>query len=275
MTSGTEYCRAVREDPRGENWSDLTRAHAAACPACKAYLDCCQALGERLTGHPFGCEDMPPALRDKLLRECASAPVAGAAPARRGAVLSLSSMRRIMVPLAMAASLVLGVVLEKAYEFGGPGALPAEVEKDIGLYIFDVTHDHYLLERIGRPLEVAISDAVELSSWLSASLNFSFDLPRDTGALSLEGGRVWHTVGRLSALASYRTAGGDRVVMFAVPAENMNLAGAESSLVGDVEVFTGTGWNHEARVWIEGDLAIALTAPEGRMPDDWADVFLP
>ena len=119
-----------------------------------------------------------------------------------------------------------------------------------------------------------MTDPGELSGWLSHSLAFDFEVPAATEGLALEGGRVWHTVGRLSALASYCTPTGERVVLFAVPAANLDLAGAERTEVAGHEVFRGTGWEREARVWLEGDLALALVAADGALPDGWAGNFL-
>ena len=184
---------------------------------------------------------------------------------------------RFLVPVAMAASLTFGVVLGNRFELS-PAPMPnevGEVQASVGNYLHDVTHDHYLFDRIQRPLEVEMSEAAPLSDWLSSALAFDFRLPAESGPFALEGGRVWHTVGRLSAMAVYRAADGTRVVLFAVPAENMTLDGAESQMVAGTQVFSGDSWGHEGRAWIQGDLALSLTAPEGHFPEGWEQVFLP
>ena len=183
----------------------------------------------------------------------------------------------LLVPAAMAASLVLGVVLEKQFDFALPGSTGqiTEVPATMGQYLHDVTHDHYLIERIGRPLEVAITDAGPLSDWLSHALSFDLRLPARTAQLNLEGGRVWHTVGRLSAMASYLTADGARVLLFAVPAENLDLTGTSSEMIRGTRVFSGGSWGHEGRAWIDGDLAVAVTATDGELPAEWDRIFLP
>ena len=174
-----------------------------------------QELTERLRNLPSSRETMPSGMRDRMRQQLAEAE----APV----VASVSPFsQRFVIPMALAASLVLGVFLEKQFEFGS-SFVHQEVAQNIGVYIADVTHDHYLLERIDRPLEVEITDANDLSAWLSASLSFDFELPAADRSYSLQGGRVWHTVGRLSALASYATASGSRVVLFAVPAANLEL----------------------------------------------------
>jgi hypothetical protein len=269
-------CGLIHADPHGESWDSGVRAHAAECPACAAFLQAVAALSLRLKAVPALNAPMPQSLRARLLDQLAACPEAPdtvvAAP--RLALVPRRAMRRALVPAALAATLVLGVMLGHNFDFGF-SRVPAEVDRTIGMYIRDVTHDHYLIERIGRPLEVAITERAALSDWLSASLNFPFELPRTAGGFRLQGGRVWHTVGRLSAMAAYETDGGGRVILFAVPAANLELRGAESSFVGGTQVFVGEGWEREARVWIDGDLAMALVAMEGELPASWADTFLP
>lgn len=272
MSHDNRHCRAIELDPRGDTWDEATREHAASCPACAAQVQGVADLARRLRQVPSLSAPMPAASRSRMLKAL-DAPGADdgafSARARRSWL-----PRRAAVPLALAATLVLGMVLGRNVETLLP-MRHAEVHRDIGMYIHDVTHDHYLLERIGRPLEVAITDRAALSDWLAASLNFRLELPAPRPGYRLQGGRVWHTVGRLSALASYESAAGDRVVLFAVPAHNLDLAGAESATVSGRRVFSGLGWDREARVWIDGDLAMALVAPAGRLPADWAEAFLP
>ena len=277
MNDQKELCRQVQLDPRPENWNRAQQEHVGLCPGCRSFLSSLGALGERLLGLESTRETMPDNLRARLLGglEEAAAPtprVIQGRPARRPE----SAASRWLVPLAMAACLVLGIMLEKQFDFGAPG-LPdkvAEAPASFGAYIDDVTHDHFLLERIGRPLEVEMAAAQPLSDWLSHSLAFDFALPAETGSLQLEGGRVWHTVGRLSAMAAYRAPDGSRVVLFAIPAENLEASGAECRNIAGKQVFCGESWGHEARVWVEGDLAIALTAPQGHIPEGWEQVFL-
>ncbi len=226
-----------------------------------------QELTERLRKLPSSREIMPSDLRDKMQQQLdeTETPV----------VASISPFsRRFVMPVALAASLVLGVFLEKQFDFGSTIA-HREVGETVGVYIADVTHDHYLLDRIARPLEVEITDAGNLSEWLSSSLSFAVDVPKSDRTYTLQGGRVWHTVGRLSAMATYSTESGSHVVLFAVPAANLELSGAASEMIGTTEVFNGSSWGHEARVWIDGDLAMALTAPEGEIPEGWETIFLP
>lgn len=272
-----QHCRAVELDPHGSTWDEPTRAHAAECPECVALRRGAADLAARLRGLPSLAAPLPASLRARMMEELEGTARIGSLPgsgAERSGARRRSFARRMAVPLALAASLTLGVVLGRFSDLL-PTRLPEEVHRNIGMYIEDVTHDHYLLERIGRPLEVFVTDQRALSDWLGESLSFRIELPAPRAGYRLQGGRVWHTVGRLSALASYEIADGQRVVLFAVPAQNLDLDGAASSQVKGRRVFSGQGWEREARVWIDGDLAMALVAPEGRLPADWADAFLP
>jgi anti-sigma factor RsiW len=276
MNDNPSLCDRVESDPRGEGWGSEAAAHAADCPTCQAFLAGHGELTRRLRGLPLATESMPAGLRGSLLAQLeACQPDRGASArttARRG--WSGPVFRRLVVPVALAASLFLGVFLERNFDLR-PGGPAPEVRRNIGMYIQDVTHDHYLLARITRPLEVPFTDPGELSRWLSTSLNFGFELPRTGRTFALEGGRVWHTLGRLSALASYVTEEGERAILFAVPANNLDLRGAPSTMIGGTRVYTGSAWGNEAHVWVAGDLAIALTAPKGKLPAAWIESFLP
>lgn len=266
-----QHCRLVQDDPRGSTWDAATRAHAAGCPACVAHLEGVAELGRRLRSHEALNATMPDALKARLLAQLDEA--VAAAPARSNVLLLPPRARRALYPLAMAATLAVGMLIGNRADFGG-SAPSAEVRRNIGNYIQDVTHDHYLFSRIGRPLEVSITDNGGLSSWLSESLSFNVKVPASNSAFRLEGGRVWHTVGRLSALAAYDLGHGQRALLFAVPAANIDLKGATSTVIDGRRVFQGKAWDCDARVWIDGDLAMALVAPEGTLPDSWAQEFL-
>ncbi len=276
MNRDERHCRLVGEDPYGRDWDDEVRAHAEKCPRCRAFLESMSALKERLTGLALFNEPMPSALKERMLAQLAGTPagIDPGQPRRRARIFPLRHLREVVVPMAIAASLVVGILLGSNLQTGKPET-GLEVNRTIGMYINDVTHDHYLLQRLNRPLEVAMTDEHQLSQWLSESLNFTLDVPASDPDFTLEGGRVWHTVGRLSAMASYVTPRGDRAILFAVPATNLQLRGAESSLVNGRQVFTGKGWGRQAWVWIKGDLAVALVAPEGQIPSSWVEEFLP
>ena len=270
MNNPQPMCQEIQLDPRPGNWDEAHRRHAGLCPGCRAFLATLGAMGHCLRQQHSARETMPAPMRQRLLADLEASCVPAAAPA--------VAPRKMpwLVPVAMAASLVMGVLLEKQFEFGASPLADqvAEVPASFGAYLDDVTHDHYLLERIGRPLEVEMATSAALSDWLSRSLAFEFHLPAESGGLQLEGGRVWHTVGRLSAMAAYRAPDGTRLVLFAVPAENLEPRGAEAREICGRQVFCGTSWGHEGRAWIEGNLAMALTAPEGHLPVDWEQVFL-
>ncbi len=283
MKRDLRQCESVQRDPRAEGWTPADRDHAASCEACRAALAGIDVLGERLRATPALAGPMPADLREDLLGRlaaCAGEPAASGVAAPRAVEPAGRRARArwlrspVVAPLALAASLALGVLIGRGVDLGGQPA-STEVRRNIGNYIHDVTHDHYLFSRVGRPLEVSITEPADLSTWLSQSLNFAVRVPGSSRGFRLEGGRLWHTVGRLSALAAYDIGGGHRALLFAVPAANLDLGGAESSLVRGRRVFRGRGWDCDARVWLDGDLALALVAPEGTLPGTWAEAFLP
>ena len=272
MILDPRHCRTIALDPGTVRRDPQLRTHAERCPDCAGCVATATALAERVRALPALAAPMPEGLKSGLLAQleaCPEAPTARPRPAAR--------WRRAVMPTALAASLVLGIVLGRTVEFGRPGvtAIEGEVPRTIADVVFDVTHDHYLFSRLDRPLEHDESEAGALQDWLSGSLGFAVRVPEGNAGLALQGGRIWHTLGRIASLAAYDAADGARVILFAVPAENIALEGAPSTMIRGTRVYTGTGWDREARVWIEGDLAVAVAAPEGRLPADWADTFLP
>jgi len=281
MSNHHDPCQRLQADTNAANWDDEARHHAASCATCAAFLATTDALTQRLRALPSSQLTMPAPLRAAMLAQLDER--ADSANARGESTTGPTTTAwhqsrvrsKVLVPLALAASLAVGFLMGHAgFDFGQPTP-PPEVHRNIGMYIADVTHDHYLFDRISRPLEITLTAPTALSNWLSESLNFPIELPPVTKGFSLQGGRVWHTVGRLSALAVYRDDNDDRIILFAVPAYNMELTGAPSTLVNNTKVFSGESWDREARVWIDGDLAMALTAPKGKIPANWRDTFLP
>ncbi len=232
---------------------------------------CREELKERLRGISRFSDPMPEHLTRAMTEALDEASAPGSAPDKEA-----SPFKRwigAVVPVALAASLALGIILGR----GGirpVGETGAEVPKTVADYIHDVTHDHYLFARLDNALEVRQQDPAQLEAWLRQSLHFSPDLPDGSGPFTLEGGRIWHTVNRLSALAAYRLPDGRMAILFAVPAENLAPRGTHAESVAGHEVFAGRGWGREARAWYEDGLALALVVPEGHLPPSWSQVFL-
>lgn len=269
MSQPTAVCRIIHDDPHGENWTSEHADHARLCPHCRQFLAGVRALGERLRELPRHTAAMPAALRATL----ESRLEASSAATRPGARNPFRRWSQALIPVAMAASLVLGVVLDRQGVFRG-AQTSGEVPRTLADYIHDVTHDHYLFAQLDNSLEVRMDDPAALTGWLEGSLHFAPELPASTAEFALEGGRVWHTVNRLSALAAYATPDGNETILFAVPAEGLTPGDMDFQIVRGHRVYHGEGWEREALVWVEGDLALALVAPRGHLPATWADVFL-
>lgn len=232
---------------------------------------CREELKERLRESPRYADPMP----DRLMRAMAETlDEASARGTSSGTVASpLKRWMGAVVPVALAASLALGILLGRG-GFRPVEDTGGEMPKTVADYIHDVTHDHYLFARLDNALETRQQDPVQLEAWLQQSLHFTPDLPDGSEPFTLEGGRIWHTVNRLSALAAYRLPDGQMAILFAVPAENLAPRGADAESVAGHQVFTGRGWGREARAWYEDDLALALVVPEGHLPPSWSRVFL-
>jgi hypothetical protein len=157
------------------------------------------------------------------------------------------------VPTALAAGLALGFGLGQMLGREDPLLT-------VDAYLYDVTHDRYLLERTGRPLEMRISAEDEASEWLSHGLGLDVTVPKSPEGWELEGVRVWHTLSRLSALAVYMDGQEHRIVVFAVPVEDLVFEGATSVSRDGRTYFLGEGWGNQGVVWREGDLAWATVA---------------
>lgn len=233
---------------------------------------CREALKDRLAAEPRFCDPMPGSLHQSMAAALdeATGPSVPTPPGPRP-----RSYRRLgaLVPVAIAASLAVGILLGRGV-VRSPEHQGAEVPRTVADFIHDVTHDHYLFARLDNALEIRQQDPAALQAWLRESLHFSPRLPGDSALFSLEGGRIWHTVNRLSALAAYRLPDGQLAILFAVPAENLSPRGAHHTTVEGLEVFSGSGWDREAHVWYEDDLAVALVAPQGHLPAEWSSVFL-
>jgi len=276
MSHPTALCPIIHDDPRGDTWTPEHAAHASRCPHCRRFLAGVEAMGGRLKDLPRYSAAIPAGLRATLESHLEAATTPPSIPRQIPGSAGRRSFRRwgqALIPVAMAASLVLGVLLDRQGVFRS-GQTSGQVARTLGDYILDVTHDHYLFAQLDNSLEVRMNDPAALTRWLEGSLHFSPDLPAGTPDFVLEGGRVWHTVNRLSALAAYATPDGNEAILFAVPAEGLTPGDMGFRIVRGHRVYHGEGWELEALVWIEGDLALALVAPRGHLPATWADLFL-
>jgi len=159
------------------------------------------------------------------------------------------------VTAALAAGLVLGVVLGpllRSHDASTPQVVNGEVVQSVRDCLFDVAHDRHLLERTGRPIEHPGSDLTEVSHWLSEATGFEVRLGVPPRGWRLSGGRVWHTVSRISALAEY-DLDGRRITIFAVPATEIVFDHSDDLLVAE-NMWSKGAWSSQAVTWYDGRL---------------------
>ena len=240
----------VQSHPR-EEWDARVLSHVEECASCQQTLETLDSYRDGMKRR-FGRAQAPASLVTGLRESLETKPVA-----RRPRPRFVS----LRVGGALAAGLVLGFFLAPLLRPPSP-IEDGEVRKTVMNYLEDVTHDRYLLERTGRPLELLTDDGSQASTWLSEGLGFDVALastPPD--GWTLEGTRVWHTVSRLSALAIY-ALDSHRISVFAVPSVGLRFEDSESipTLHGPVFLlegwgFLGVAWQRDGVAWSAvGDL---------------------
>jgi hypothetical protein len=263
--------RALKADPDVSRLDPQLRQHLEKCNDCQETLDASVALRARLRQHlsveaPSGLVRTLRARVEALeaqAQQFALQTQAGqgerpteARPARSEAI-SRRAWLWGAVPAALAAGIVLGILLSRPE----PTVRDGEVIKTIAEYLEDVTHDRHLLERTGRPYEIAATDPAEASEWLSRGLGFDVELPASLPDWELAGIRVWHTVSRLSALAGYEDPAGTEIMVFAVPASELLPRGLEPVTTSAGPAWIDEGWSQTGVAWLENGLAWSAVAP--------------
>ncbi len=240
------HLAAIHDDPWGERWDPTTQQHLGECEPCRRTLEALRATLDRLKRRRQ--TTAPASLVAGLRRDIATL-TAHHAP-------SPSVRPRVALAAALAAGLVLGLGLGRylapAPTIEAPGA-GVEVARTVHDFLDDVTHDRYLLERTGHPLELVTDETDRARLWLTESLGFDVALGRVPEGWALEGTRVWHTVSRLSALASYTSPVGT-ITVFAVPGHG--LAFEDASALED-GYWYAEGWGYRGVAWHDGELAWA------------------
>lgn len=240
-----------------------------------------QILQERLRGLPSARQRAPETLRRRLQEEFgASAPRPREEAPRTGRpAVGGSSAARIpwlwkwFVPsTALVAGILLGLALATGpHRFAGPrGEVPVTVQD----YLRDVTHDGYLITQLSRPLELTSRDPQEASNWLDGGLPFTVALGHAPAGWQLQGARIWHTVSRLSALAEYSDEQGTKVLLFAVPAAEVDFTKAKKHDTRQGPVYEGQGWGFQGLAWRSGELAwsVVSTLPTAGLLD-WLSAY--
>ncbi len=265
MSSNSEHARIfekIQLNPEPASWDEGTRAHLAHCARCRAAAESFQLLRERLPRLESSRASAPPSLRVGLREALAEAvDRAGHEPlgpaqrsAEQGRVARAPWRWRWLVPsTTLAAGILLGFALANwlpSHPSSG-GQVPATVQD----YLQDVTHDGYLITQLQRPLELLSHDPHEASTWLDRGLPFSPAVGNGPPGWQLQGARIWHTVSRLSALVEYRDGQGAVVLLFAVPAAQIDFTKAKEHPTPQGPLYQGQSWGYQGLAWRSGDLA--------------------
>jgi anti-sigma factor RsiW len=120
--------------------------------------------------------------------------------------------RRWMTGVAALAVLVLGLAVVWGWR---------EARSDGGLSAA-VVEDHLLYASRAAPAEFASADPAALADWFASRLDFAVRVPAIPGT-TLLGGRLCSLTDRRAAVSFYRGEGGERMSLFQMTAENVQL----------------------------------------------------
>jgi anti-sigma factor (TIGR02949 family) len=244
----------------GEEKKALER-HVERCERCRFELQAIEAE-KRWLKRTFASRVAPPALRtavlDRLRAEAGTA--AAAVPRWRRWWAPSPAWAAVSLFLLVAAGLIYlrteGVLLPSG-----------EKPTTMGLFVRDITHDAYLVARLpARPLDVASEDPRRVADVLSGFVGFPVRIPDlSTSGFRLKGGRLWHTVSRISALAVFEDGSGRRVRLFEIRGERIGLKGARAVRTDGRVFYVGRSFGFQGVAWKQHGLALGLV---GDLPEE-------
>jgi len=253
---------AIHDDPRGETWTPEVSEHVVRCEPCQKTLKALQSLMTSMRRRTKTVQ-APPELVAHVCRSVQAEQTK--AQRRRQKVVEF------LIPTALAAGLVIGVLLPRS---SGP-ATPGGLVPDMTVLLDDTLHDRLLLEDANLAVEYASNDAGTLSSWLTRGLGFDVSLPSAPADWELRGGRIWHTAGAMSALAEYENDG-EIVTVFARPRSGMEIEGVpDDAPEGATMSWRLETGDHRGVAWVDDDLAWAAIG-SGTMEElaAWVESYL-
>lgn len=233
---------AIHDDPHGAHWQPEVEDHVGRCAACqrtmralRTFVGSMRRRQEKVTAPP-----------ELIAQICRTVQAEQAKTSRRRATIV-----RLAIPAALAAGLAIGVLLPDP---PAPGVVDV-AGPNVADLLDDALHDRLLLDGARGGVEYASTDAGDASSWLTRSLGFAVELPASVpDGWRLEGTRLWHTAGAMSALSTY-TDGVQTISVFARPA-----AGLEVVLPTDAPQGSTISWrmetgDHRGVAWVDDELA--------------------
>lgn len=173
--------------------------------------------------------------------------------------------RRLFAPspawaaLSLVLVLVAGTMYLRTEGIIVPGG---EKPTTVGLYLYDIAHDAYLVYSLPeRPLEIESSDAAETEAYLSKHVGFNVRAPQLTDAgFTMQGGRLWHTVARISSLIEYLDASGTKISLFEIHRERIGKSGGKKVTAGGLDFYLGDAFGFNGVVWMQHEVALGLVA---------------
>ncbi|MBI4721385.1 MAG: zf-HC2 domain-containing protein [Chitinivibrionia bacterium] len=142
-----------------------------------------------------------------------------------------------------------------------------EKSTTVGFYAYDISHDAYLIESLPqRPFDIVSASIQETAAFLSKFVGFPVHVPDLAYAgFGMKGGRLWHTVARISALIVYEDASGNAVSLFEIKKERVRRSGATEVVADNKSFYLGKAYGYNGVVWLQRDVAFGLV---GGLPHD-------
>jgi anti-sigma factor RsiW len=142
-----------------------------------------------------------------------------------------------------------------------------EKSTTVGFYAYDISHDAYLIESLPqRPFDIQSTSIPETESFLSKFVGFGVHIPNLAYVgFSMTGGRLWHTVARISALIVYEDSSGNAVSLFEIKRERVRKSGAKVVVADNRPFYVGKAYGYNGVVWMQREVAFGLV---GGLPHD-------
>lgn len=161
--------------------------------------------------------------------------------------------------LSLVLVLVAGTMYLRTEGIIAPGG---EKPTTVGLYLYDIAHDAYLVKALPeRPLEIASASCKETEAYLSKHVGFPVRAPEMAEAgLTMQGGRLWHTIARISSLIEYVDDNGNKISLFEVSRERIGLSGGTKVEADGFEFYLGDAFGFNGVVWLQHEVALGFVA---------------
>ncbi len=242
---------------------EILKKHLSSCESCSAVL---LAMNEekRLMLESFASIKAPPRLKQKIVESLRSASIKTAARYPQ-----TPFWKRLLTPgpAWAAVSLVILIIAGAVYlRTQGIIAPSGEKPATMGLYLRDVTHDSYLIRNLpARPFDIKSRASGEVSAYLANHVGFDVLIPDlSSSGYELKGGRLWHTISRISALAVYDNREGSTISLFEVKKERMGKSEAEKIIADGRDFYFGNWFGYSGVAWIEKNTAVSIVGKISR-----------